>query len=93
LNLALATWKEDIQNAKVVIGVFLDLRETIDRVILLYLMQLEGIDDEELSWFRDYLSGRKQRTKFGESTSSEQFNELGVVHASCLHYLYFIWTV
>jgi hypothetical protein len=48
----------------VVIGVFLDLKrafETIDRVILLYLMQLEGIEDEELSWFRDYLTGKNKR--------------------------------
>jgi hypothetical protein len=87
LNLVLATWKEDIENGKVVIGVFLDLKrafETIDRVILLYLMQLEGIEDKELSWFRDYLTGRKQRTKFGESTLSKQSNELGVAQGSCL---------
>jgi hypothetical protein len=45
---------------------------------------LEGIDDEELSWFHDYLTGRKQRTKFGESTSSEQPNELGVAQGSCM---------
>jgi hypothetical protein len=47
-------------------------------------MQKEGIDDEELSWFRDYLTGRKQTTKFGESTSSDQLNELGVAQSSCL---------
>jgi hypothetical protein len=36
----------------VLIGVFLDLNkafERIDRVILLHHMQVEGIDDEELS--------------------------------------------
>jgi hypothetical protein len=58
--------------------------ERIDRVILLYHMQVEGIDDEELSWFRDYLTGRKQMAKFGKSTSSEQHNELGVTQGSCL---------
>jgi hypothetical protein len=61
----------------VLIGVFLDLNrakrafERKDRVILLYHMQVEGIDDDELSWSRDYLTGRKQMAKFNISTSSE----------------------
>jgi hypothetical protein len=47
-------------------------------------MQIEGIDDEELSWFRKYLTGRKQRTKFGKSSLSEQPNELDLAQGSCL---------
>jgi hypothetical protein len=35
--------------------------------------------------------GRKQRTKFGESTSSDQPNELGVAQGSCLSPSLFIF--
>jgi hypothetical protein len=41
-------------------------------------------DDEELSWFRDYLTGKKQRTQFNESTSSKLLNEQGVAQGFCL---------
>lgn len=61
LNLAIAGWKEDINNGKAVVVVFLDLKrafETIDRGLLLKKMKEMGIDGIELKWFENYLSGR-----------------------------------
>jgi hypothetical protein len=87
LNLVLTSWKEDIQNNKIIVGVFLDLKrafETLERDILLKLMQGEGVNNEEQAWFQDYFTGRLQKTQFGESTSSELPNELGVAQGSCL---------
>jgi hypothetical protein len=69
LNLVLTSWKEDIQNNKIIVGVFLDLKrafETLERAILLKLMQGEGVNNEEQAWFQDYFTGRRQKTQFGE---------------------------
>jgi hypothetical protein len=65
----LTSWKEDIQNNKIIVGVFLDLKrafETLERAILLKLMQGEGVNNEEQAWFQDYFTGRRQKTQFGE---------------------------
>jgi hypothetical protein len=87
LNLVLTSWKEDIQNNKIIVGVFLNLKrafETLERAILLKLMQGEGVNNEEQAWFQDYFTGRRQKTQFGESTSSELPNELGVAQGPCV---------
>lgn len=58
--------------------------------MLLLKLERYGIRDRELKWFADYLSDRRQRTKFGDATSSDLFNNLGVPQGSVLAALLFI---
>lgn len=51
------------------VPVFIDLKrafETLDKAIKINELRRCGIDGTALIWFRDYLSGRTQLTKFGE---------------------------
>jgi hypothetical protein len=66
----LNNWKEHIENKKVILAVFLDLKrafETIDRNILLRKLESYVIRGLEQKWFESFLTNRLQRTKFGDS--------------------------
>ena len=46
-----------------VLGVFIDLKKTLDTInheILLHKLKLYGINDTYLEWFKSYLSNQKQ---------------------------------
>lgn len=49
-----------------------------------------GIEDVELKWFEDYLSNRKQKTKFVNSTSKEEIVPIGLPQGTALSVLLFI---
>lgn len=93
LNLILETWKTELDKGNVIVAVFLDLKrafETIDRNILIMKLEAMGIEGTELEWFKNYLSGRKQQTKFSETMSGQRSVEIGVPQGSCLAPLLFI---
>ena len=74
-------------------GIFLDFRpafETIDRDILLQKLLKYGIENEELMWFRSYLTNRKQITRANDIESSLIENKYGVPQGSILGALLFI---
>ena len=53
-------------------ALFLDLSrafETIDRSILIDILEMNGVGGKVLNWFRTWLTDRKQYTKFNESLS------------------------
>lgn len=70
LNYLIADWKTELNNKKIILCVFIDLKrafETIDNGLLLKKLWSYGIRNTELKWFRMYLSDRFQKTKFGKN--------------------------
>lgn len=91
--MVLQLWKEEIDKGNVTVAVFLDLKrafEAIDRTILLRKLNATGIGGIELQWYFDYLSDRKQRTKFNDFLSEERAIENGVPQGSCSGPILFI---
>lgn len=93
LNMVLADWKDEIEQDKKIVSVFLDLKrafETIDRDILLSKMEKYGITGIPNNWFRDYLSERYQIVMYDGAKSEPRKNTLGVPQGSILGPLLFI---
>lgn len=85
--------KKSLEDDGVIILVFLDLKrafETLDRTRLLMALETIGICGTELEWFRSYLEGRKQRTKFNGHISHEIDVEIGVPQGTALSVILFI---
>ena len=62
--------------------------ETIDREILTQKLNMYGIKENELEWFRSYLAERKQMTKGNGTKSGELNNEFGVPQALYLEHCF-----
>lgn len=93
INLLIANWKMAVYDKKVIVAVFIDLRrafETVDRKILLHKLESYGIGDVELTWFRSYLTGRKQRTRINSVVSDAIEVLLGVPQGTILGVLLFL---
>ena len=74
-------------------GVFLDLKKAFDCVshrILLRKLELYGIKDSALAWFKSYLSGRSQRVLFKGILSDKMWIRIGVPQGSILGPLLFL---
>ena len=72
---------------------FLDFTKAFDKVRhkgLLYKLQTLGLKDPLLSWFRSYLTDRKQRVVIDGQTSSWLNTEAGVSQGSVLGPLLFL---
>lgn len=85
LNLAIAVWKEEMNAGKIIVIVFLDLKrafETIDRALLLQKLKAMGVEGVELKWFENYVSGRRQQTKFNDDVSPARPIDIGVPQGS-----------
>ena len=57
-------WSDNMDKGKLTGVVFLDIRKAFDSVdhsILLEKVQLYGIADRELMWFKSYLTTRQQQ--------------------------------
>ena len=77
-------WLNNVDNAKVNIAVFIDLKkafDTVDHNILLK-MKFYGIYEKELSWFHSYLSNRTQRCFVNGVLSSVRTIKCGVPQGS-----------
>lgn len=87
LDFLIMQWKKEIENNKIVIAVFIDLKrafETVDRNILLQKLEMYGIRGETKKWFESYLDNRTQQTKYGGVTSSKILTKYGVPQGSKL---------
>ena len=76
-----------LEEGKEVRMVFLDISKAFDKVWhkgLLYKLELIGIRDPLLGWFRSYLSGRKQRVVIEGQSSNWQSINSGVPQGSVL---------
>lgn len=93
LNLLLLKWKQYMEQGKVVLAVFVDLKrafETIDRGKLKGVLKRIGISGNVLKWFHSYLENRVQVTKYNACVSSATAVDLGVPQGSVLGPLLFI---
>lgn len=93
LNLLLLKWKQAVEQGRIVLSVFVDLKrafETIDRGKLKSTLRRYGVRGTALKWFSSYLDNRTQVTRYNNSTSSAIGVDLGVPQGSVLGPLLFI---
>ena len=86
-------WYNGLDLAKLVGLEFIDLKkafETIDHDILCKKLEHYGVQRRELSWFRSYLSNRKQFFRVNDVDSDVGEIEIGVPQRSCLGPLLFL---
>ena len=78
---------------KLTAAVFIDLSkafDTVDSTILLKKLNYLGFQENELNFFKSYLTNRTQRTKFNDTLSDLLITECGVPQGSILGPLLFI---
>lgn len=93
LNLVLNKWQELKEHKMVIIVVFIDLSrafETLDRNILIEILEENGVKGKVLKWFKSWLENRIQFTKFGDNLSEKLENEIGVPQGTPLSSQLFI---
>ena len=77
-------WYNGLDLGKLVGLLFIDLKkafDTVDHDILCKKLELCGVQQRELSWFRSYLSNRKQFYRVYSVDSDVGEIEVGVPHA------------
>lgn len=87
LDFTIMQWKLNVDQGKIVIAVFLDLKrafETVDRDRLIKKLEKYGIKGMANQWFKSYLSNRTQITKYGDALSEKLETEHGVPQGSRL---------
>lgn len=87
LDFVILQWKLDVDQGKIVIAVFLDLKrafETVGRERLLKKLEKYGIRGMANKWFESYLTNRTQITKYGGAMSEKLETEHGVPQGSRL---------
>ena len=80
-------WYNGLDLGRLMGLVFIDLKkafDTVDHDILCEKLHIHGIPQRELSWFRSYLSNRKQFCGVNGVASDMQDVEVGVPQGSCL---------
>ena len=80
-------WYNGLDLGKLVGLVFIDLKkafDTVDHELLYKKLEVYGIQHRELSWFKSYLTNRKQFCPVGEADSEIGEVEVGVPQGSCL---------
>ena len=86
-------WYDGMDLGRLVGLVFIDLKkafDTVDHGILCKKLQLYGIQQPELSWFKSYLTNRKQFCRVNGVDSEIGDIEVGVPQGSCLAPLFFL---
>jgi len=87
-----------LDNHEKTIGVYLDLQKTFDMPtvnhnVLIHKLSIYGIRGTVLSWFKNYLSNRKQFTVLADTKSDILDITCGVPQGSTLGPLLFLITL
>lgn len=95
LNSLVSDWLISREKGDTIVVVFLDLKrafETVDREIMLEKLENIGINGIELKWFTNFLSSRKQCTKFKGAISKELEVPIGLPQGTQLSvYLFLLY--
>ncbi len=78
---------KSMDDKEVVAVILLDLSkafDSIDHVLLLKKLQVLGVSDDALSWFKSYLTGRQQVVRIGSTVSETRTLNHGVPQGSIL---------
>lgn len=81
LNFVLAGWIQKRASKQKIVAVFLDLSrafETIDREILIDILEKNGIGGIVLNWFKSWLTNRRQYTRYKEILSEPKHVDDGI---------------
>ena len=84
---------EQLNNKKVTLNIFVDLRRAFDTVvhkILLRKLEFYGVRGLPLDLFEDFLSGREQCVRIGKTCSGYRSQNIGVPQGSILGPLFFL---
>ena len=85
---------ESFEKDQYTLGVFIDLSkafDTVDHSILLEKLEIYGVNESNLDWFRSYLTGRQQYIKIDENLETHRQNIVcGVPQGSILGPLLFL---
>lgn len=93
LNFVLCDWIEMRNGGKIIVAVFLDLSrafETIDREILMIILECNGIKGTVAEWIRNWLENRKQFTRCDDILSDPITVNNGVPQGTPMSSLLFI---
>ena len=87
LHQVIDDWYEAFNEREMVGACFLDISkcfDSIDHELLLFKLSKYGILNNQLKWFTDYLSGRKQKVFCNGKTSSLKDMKIGIPQGSVL---------
>ena len=81
---------ESFERNQYTLGVFIDLSKAVNHSVLIKKLQIYGIRDISLAWFRSYLANRKQYISLDHDFKTDAQNILyGVPQGSILGTLLF----